>query len=427
MKFWDREQLSNLTQVATDPGLERPGSEPLANRPRGRKQFKSSARTISPEEVANCSPGTLWVGVVQGPGQAELSRNKMRITKRFGACCGFVALAATLLAINASRDSVIAPTIAAPLPAPKSENIAPDSVTLDNFVSLEMSTSGGFANLTSRLQIGDEGEASWTANRRVGAGAAPLRLTLALHDYSALLRVLNTARFPTLAGRYTQRNLADGINETVTLTLRGANGELQTFAVQNYGENAPPGFYAVTTHLRQLIQRKPASVAVRAQTAINAGEITRENLQLLTISISSGDDTASGNSSITQYKVSGNTLTLRSGRQQVATPIRGMVQLSDKEMNDILLLLNADITHAREAQQVQMPIVKTSTLPWRGHAPPPDFGRTRFWTTVAIEVTWRRDGTVQTFTRNYGSSGPLAADYVSKLMGSKRNTAPKPQ
>jgi hypothetical protein len=125
------------------------------------------------------------------------------------------------------------------------------TITRSNFERLEMRTSGGFANIQTALTVRPD-SVIWT-QPRPGMPGALRTATMTANDLDALLRVLNEAQFPRLDGRYQQQNLADGINETVTLSLRGI---AQTFVVENYGDRAPQPYYRVTEHLRQLVQRK---------------------------------------------------------------------------------------------------------------------------------------------------------------------------
>jgi len=134
------------------------------------------------------------------------------------------------------------------------------------FQSLTFETSGGIANIKSRLAIvifGNNISASYSPepyirwsrtgnNEWVWASLTPGEL-------QPLIQLLKDEDFPSLAGNYAQPNLADGINEVLTLTLTASLfsslGPPQ-FVVKNYGDQAPKGYYKITEYLRQLQQKK---------------------------------------------------------------------------------------------------------------------------------------------------------------------------
>jgi hypothetical protein len=72
-----------------------------------------------------------------------------------------------------------------------------------------------------------------------------------------LLKLLNEVRFAQLVGTYTQKQLSDGFNETLTLTTTDY-GKTNTYVVRNYGDRAPKDYYKVTEFLRGLRNRKLA-------------------------------------------------------------------------------------------------------------------------------------------------------------------------
>lgn len=66
-------------------------------------------------------------------------------------------------------------------------------------------------------------------------------------------RLLNSAKLPSLNGKsYKQLNLADGINEVLTLTLSDG----RTFTFSNYGNHAPEEYAVFTRYLKDLSKRK---------------------------------------------------------------------------------------------------------------------------------------------------------------------------
>jgi hypothetical protein len=79
-------------------------------------------------------------------------------------------------------------------------------------------------------------------------------------------------RFASLAGTYTQEQLRDGFNQTVTLTTTNY-GKTKTYVVNNYGDRAPEGFYKITEFLSQLRDSKFRCHAVATNSMITVHDL----------------------------------------------------------------------------------------------------------------------------------------------------------
>ncbi len=68
-----------------------------------------------------------------------------------------------------------------------------------------------------------------------------------------LMRLLLTASLPNLNGKkFEQKSLDDGFNETLTAELNDG----RKFTVSNYGDQAPPAYFAITRYLDELKTQK---------------------------------------------------------------------------------------------------------------------------------------------------------------------------
>lgn len=137
---------------------------------------------------------------------------------------------------------------------------APAWTTSGNFRSLVLQTSGGFAGLRSTLAIKPRpmtsSIAGWVVNwLQTIAGRETIKSGgINFKEEAEIIRLINEANFAKLNGqRFQQPGLADGFNETLTLTLSSG----QTFTVSNYGDQAPPEFLALTQYLGDLQQKLP--------------------------------------------------------------------------------------------------------------------------------------------------------------------------
>ncbi len=161
-------------------------------------------------------------------------------------------------------------------------------VTRDNFVSLLMHTTGGIANVDTLISVENQRISRFVPEPvqgqlygGYGGGETPPYqpfprynpLTasgfLSGNQLNVVLRALNETRFPLLAGKYQQQHLADGLHETVTLTLSDEQNRDRTFIVENIGNAAPRAYYEFTSRLRAFVALKlpepPKSQAPLAQ------------------------------------------------------------------------------------------------------------------------------------------------------------------
>jgi len=212
----------------------------------------------------------------------------------------------------------------AALAPPAASRAAVPVVTRDNFVALSVRTSGGIANLHTSITVTNSsisrsktqtffggpfgggaigggaiggggsfllpgGGAGWQkfqfgggsfGGRRPYSGpadgfgpASGLQFAssyLSGNQLNAVLRILNEARFPALSGKYRQKNLADGINETLTLTISDEANRDRTFTIENTGDGAPRAYSQMMDRLRAFVALKfpePAAAAVPASSA----------------------------------------------------------------------------------------------------------------------------------------------------------------
>lgn len=169
--------------------------------------------------------------------------------------------------------------------APASSRAGVPLVTRDNFVSLSIFTSGGIANLSTNVTVSNNiinryspgGSAVSGGWGQGGSGPGPSGFgngfgngfgyppggsstvaasILSNNQLNVLLRALDEARFPALTGKYRQKNLADGINETVALTVSDEANRDRTFTIENYGDTAPRAYYEMMNRLRAFIALK---------------------------------------------------------------------------------------------------------------------------------------------------------------------------
>ncbi len=140
------------------------------------------------------------------------------------------------------------------LPIPQS-----DWITRDNFNSLTLETSGGFAGIHSIFEIrtppmtSSDSTIKLRLSQTIGGREATKNGALRFDEFDQLILLLNSARFSNLNGKnFKQKNLADGFNELLTLTLD--NGI--KFTVSNYGDTAPAEYSAIIQYLNELENRK---------------------------------------------------------------------------------------------------------------------------------------------------------------------------
>lgn len=141
------------------------------------------------------------------------------------------------------------------LPIPDS-----DWVTRDNFQSLTLETSGGFAGTRSLFEIKPRPSHSslggWIMSWSQTTYGLKQVKEVELGEIGELILQLNTARMADINGKnFQQPNLADGFNEVLTLAL--SNGK--KFTVSNYGDTAPPEYSALVQYLSELKNKSLAT------------------------------------------------------------------------------------------------------------------------------------------------------------------------
>jgi hypothetical protein len=118
--------------------------------------------------------------------------------------------------------------------------------------ALTFHVTGGFAGTDETLTLrGDR--LTFTRTRP----ALQREATLSAAEWRELAGVLRRADFIKLVGKYEQKDLSDGFNETVTVQL-GEGDKAKTYVVENYGDRAPAAYYDVTKYLRELIANQTA-------------------------------------------------------------------------------------------------------------------------------------------------------------------------
>lgn len=144
-----------------------------------------------------------------------------------------------------------------PKPAPQVPRVMED-----NFVSLTFEVSGGYAGVSSQLTL-NRAQMFYRPRRSAPATSA----SWAEAERASLFKVLNTARFPALAGTYRQKGLYDGFNQDTTLMLRDGK-TTRTFIVKSYGNRAPKPYYDVVQWLNQWKSQKFAASGQTAPSTI---------------------------------------------------------------------------------------------------------------------------------------------------------------
>lgn len=115
-----------------------------------------------------------------------------------------------------------------------------------DLTGLTYEVSGGFAGITDTLDI-TEGHIKLMKSRPVSTAEAVFTKA----DRQQLAAVLDKADFAHLVGDYRQKNLADGLNERLTVVVGTGRGA-KVYVVSNYGDRAPASYYKVTAYLRRL-------------------------------------------------------------------------------------------------------------------------------------------------------------------------------
>jgi len=128
-------------------------------------------------------------------------------------------------------------------------------VNWQNFSSLILETSGGFAGIRSQIKISANPQgpssAPWTIQRsETVAGKTVEEIEkLSFYEEKGFIGFLNYARLDANNGKsWEQKDLRDGFNQVVTLQLRDG----RKFIVSNYGDTAPPEYSALVQYLNEL-------------------------------------------------------------------------------------------------------------------------------------------------------------------------------
>lgn len=158
-------------------------------------------------------------------------------------------------------------------------------VSLLNFVSLQYERVGGYAGMSSRLSVqsgilsvNPETHPNQTMNKQSS-------YPLSFNQQIALFDHINAAEIPELAGEYRQKNLSDGWNETLTLTISDEQNRDQQFVIKNYGDTAPAEFYTFINYLNNMRDQKTG----KASTSQSMNKETFQSLTLNTFGGIAGD------------------------------------------------------------------------------------------------------------------------------------------
>jgi hypothetical protein len=155
------------------------------------------------------------------------------------------------------------------------------NVTLVNFVSLRYDRIGGYAGISSGISV--HSGMLW-----VNPDTRPNQTTdkqiyypLSFNQQIAFFNHINAAGIPGLVGDYRQKNLADGFNETLTLTISDEQNRDQHYVIKNYGNVAPKNFYQFIDYLNELREQKTGQ-------ASTSQSVNKETFQSLTLNTFGG-------------------------------------------------------------------------------------------------------------------------------------------
>lgn len=173
--------------------------------------------------------------------------------------------------------SIITAVCAFSFSANAANNDVPE-VSLLNFVSLRYDRVGGFAGLSSSMSV-YSGMLWINPDTRPNQTASkPSSYPLSFNQQITLFRSINAAGILQLAGNYRQKNLADGWNETLTLTISDEQNHDQQFVIKNYGNTAPANFYNFINYLNDVRDQKTG----QTRTFQNVNKDTFQSLTLNT-------------------------------------------------------------------------------------------------------------------------------------------------
>lgn len=160
------------------------------------------------------------------------------------------------------------------------ESNAPE-ISLLNFVSLQYERKGGYAGISSGISV-YSGVLWVKSDTRPNQTSETQSFPLSFNQQVALFDNINAAGITNLVGDYRQRNLSDGFNETLTLTISDAQNRDQRYIINNYGDTAPRNFYRFIDYLNELRDAKTGQPRNTAQI------VNKDNFQSLTLNILGG-------------------------------------------------------------------------------------------------------------------------------------------
>jgi len=142
----------------------------------------------------------------------------------------------------------------------------PLKATSENFVSLQLLRTGGIAGIREDYSIQNHTLSKLPRPRfESGGGSGPAYMfyngeaqvaPLSQNQWRELMKRLGKADLPTVVGDYKDPRLADGIGETVTLTLSDSQNSDCRFVVSNYGDKAPAPLREFLGYLHTLVRSK---------------------------------------------------------------------------------------------------------------------------------------------------------------------------
>lgn len=138
-------------------------------------------------------------------------------------------------------------------PAPSTPKPAKPAVSLANFRSVTWLRTGGYAgfHLQTRVVPGQLQFLIDPENKK-----APQSKSLSKAELQSLIKVLNAANFPKIAGQYSSSGMMDGFKDVVTLVLQEPGKKPVTFVVDSYGDKAPKAFGQFLDSLYDLRKKK---------------------------------------------------------------------------------------------------------------------------------------------------------------------------
>jgi len=155
-------------------------------------------------------------------------------------------------------------------------------VSMLNFVSLRYERTGGYAGITSGMAI--HSGTLWIdpAARPNQESNKQSSYPLSFNQQIALFRNINAAGITELVGDYRQKNLADGFDETLILTISDAQDQDQQYVIKNYGNTAPRNFYQFIDYLNEVRDHKTGQMNASSQ------PVNSDNLESLTLNTIGG-------------------------------------------------------------------------------------------------------------------------------------------